>query len=96
MTETGDDVFIWAGLEGLEPLSLLAERLRAAAQAGRPLVIDLGEAKAPSAAGMQLLMAAARSGDAFVLRNPSRAFVDGCSALGLFAALMAMPLEALP
>ncbi|MEK0084997.1 STAS domain-containing protein [Benzoatithermus flavus] len=96
MTGAGDDVFVWADLEGLELLGPLADRLRAALQSGQPLVIDLSEAGEPGAAAMQLLIAAARSGDAFVLRNPSRAFVDGCSALGLFAALMAMPLEALP
>jgi hypothetical protein len=95
VTGPADDVFVWAELDGLEPLGPLAERLRAALAGGRPLVVDLGEAKAPSTAAVQLLMAAARSGDAFVLRNPSRAFVDGCSAIGLFAALMAMPLEAL-
>jgi hypothetical protein len=96
VTEPGDDVFVWADLKGLEPLGALAERLRTALQNGRPLVIDLSEAGEPSAAAAQLLISAARSGDAFVLRNPSRAFVDGCSALGLFAALMAMPLEAVP
>lgn len=96
MTGAGDDVFVWADLEGLEPLGPLADRLRVALQSGQPLVIDLSEASEPGAAAMQLLISAARSGDAFVLRNPSRAFVDGCSELGLFAALMAMPLEALP
>jgi hypothetical protein len=88
-----DDVFVWAGLERIEAVQELADRLRLALQRGRPLVVDLSAAAEPGAAAVQLLIAAARAGDAFVLRSPSPAFVDGCSALGLFSALMTMPME---
>jgi hypothetical protein len=91
-----DGVFLWAGLERSEELADLADRLRQALQRGQPLVLDLSAAGEPSAAAVQLLIAAMRAGDAFVLRNPSRAFVDGCGTLGLFSTLMAMPMEASP
>ena len=74
-------------------LLALADRLHTALQEGRSVVVDLATAPAPSAAGIQLLVAAARGTEVLVLRRPSRTFVDGCSALGLFAALMAIPME---
>jgi hypothetical protein len=96
MSAPVDGVFLWAGLDRSEALADLADRLRQALQRGQPLVLDLSAAGEPSAAAVQLLIAALRAGDAFVLRSPSRTFVDGCSALGLFSTLMAMPMEASP
>ena len=96
MAAPGDGVFLWASLERSGELADLADRLRQALQRGQPLVLDLSAAGEPSAVAVQLLIAAMRAGDAFVLRNPSSAFVDGCSALGLFSTLMAMPMEASP
>jgi hypothetical protein len=87
------EVFLWAGSLESAALNALAQRLRGTAAVGKPLVVDLTEATTPSAAAVQLLLSAAASGAAFLLRRPSRAFVDGFNTLGLFAALMAMPME---
>lgn len=91
--EPTKEVLLWAGSPEPAALNALAQRLRGAAAEGQPLVIDLSEATTPSAAAVQLLLSAAASGAAFLLRRPSRAFVDGFNMLGLFAALMAMPME---
>ena len=87
------DLVVWRRAEGIHSITELADRLRLALEAGRPLTIDLGQAGDPDSAVLQLLVAASRAGDAFVLRDPSPAFVDGCSTLGLFSVLMAMPME---
>ena len=89
--EPTKEVLLWAGSPEPAALNALAQRLRGAVAEGQPLVIDLTEATTPSAAAVQLLLSAAASGAAFLLRRPSRAFVDGFNMLGLFAALMAMP-----
>jgi hypothetical protein len=96
MSAPADGVFLWTGFDRSDALTDLADRLRQALRRGQPLVLDLSAAGEPPAAAVQLLVAATRAGDAFVLRNPSSAFVDGCSALGLFSTLMAMPMEASP
>jgi anti-anti-sigma regulatory factor len=88
------DILVWRRAEGIGSITELADKLRSALEAGRPLTIELSEAGDPDSAVLQLLVSASRAGDALVLRNPSPAFVDGCSTLGLFSVLMSMPMEA--
>ena len=96
MTSPAPEVAVWRRATSVQDVSELAERLRHALESGRPLVLDLSEAGEPDSAVLQLLVAASRAGDAFVLRRPSDAFVDGCGALGLFGTLMALPMELSP
>jgi hypothetical protein len=93
MPATPPGVLAWRRADGLQDIADVAERLRAAIESATPLVIDLSGAGDPDSPFVQLLISASRAGDAFVLRDPSPAFVDGCSALGLFSVLMAMPME---
>lgn len=83
----------WPAVVDAAAMTRLAARLRAAIDGGRPAVLDLAKAGRPPAAALQLLVSASRAGDAFVLREPSPDFVEGCSQLGMFGALMAMPME---
>ena len=59
----------WPAVLDAAALSRLAGRLRAAIDGGRPLVLDLAKAGRPTAAALQVLIAASRAGDAFVLRE---------------------------
>ena len=76
----------------------LRAALLAAIERRLPVVIDASAVTSLSAACVQVLVSGARAlADAavpFTLRQPSDAFVDAFSDLGLFAQLMEWPVEA--
>ena len=84
-----------AGLAAAAPLQAA---LLAAIERRLPVVIDASAVTSLSAACVQVLVSGARAlaeaAVPFTVRQPSDAFVDAFSDLGLFAQLMEWPVEA--